>query len=110
MGLQLFVICSALAVDNGRWNTGRDGPKFIYNGIRKAAIGYDSLKDKQVEAVSTFMKGNDIFVSLPGYWFRKSICIIFTLCRSPYAFDSTDTTLSRDKAAHVMYYGYHDRC
>ena len=28
----------------------------------------------------------------------------------PYAFDSTDTTLSRDKAAHVMYYGYHDRC
>ena len=27
----------------------------------------------------------------------------------PHAFDSTDTTLSRDKA-HVMYYGYHDRC
>ena len=76
-------------------------------------LGYDSLKDKQVEAVSTFMKGNDNFVSLPGYWFRKSICILniryFTLC---FNFDSTDTTLSRDKAAHdhVMYYGYHDRC
>ena len=46
-------------------------------------LGNDSLKDKQVEAVSTFMKGNDIFVSLPGYWFCKSIihCIrYFTLC------------------------------
>ena len=30
-------------------------------------LGYESLKDKQVEAVSTFMKGNDKFVSLPGY-------------------------------------------
>ena len=28
-------------------------------------LGYESLKDKQVEAVSTFMKENDIFVSLP---------------------------------------------
>ena len=70
-------------------------------------LGYDSLKDKQVEAVSTLMKGNDIFVSLPGYWFRKSICIIYAIL--PYAFDSTDTTLSCDKAAHVMYYGYHNR-
>ena len=30
-------------------------------------LGYELLKDKQVEAVSTFTKGNDIFVSLPGY-------------------------------------------
>ena len=104
MGLQLFVICSALAVDNCRRNTGRDGPKFIYNGMRKAA-SYELIKDKQVQAVSTFMKGNYIFVSLPGYWFGKSI--IYAIL--PHAFDSTDTTLSRDKA-HVMYYGYHDRC
>ena len=88
MGLQLFVICSALAVDNGRWKLGipveMDLSSFIMEFGRR--LGYDSLKDKQVEAVSTFMKGNDNFVSLPDYWFRKSICIIFTLCRSPYAF------------------------
>ena len=55
--------------------------------------------------MSTFMKGNVIFVSLPGHWFSKSI--IYAIL--PHAFDSTDMTLSRDKA-HVMYYGYHDRC
>ena len=42
------------------------------NGRR---LGHESLKDKQVQAVSTFMKGNDIFVSLPGYWFCKSISV-----------------------------------
>ena len=81
VGLQLFVICSALAVDNCRRNTGRDGPKFIYNGMRKAA-SYELIKDKQVQAVSTFMKGNYIFVSLPGYWFGKSI-ICDPICENP---------------------------
>ena len=60
------------------------------NGRR---LGHESLKDKQVQAVSTFMKGNDIFVSLPGYWFRKSICIIYAIL--PHAFDSNDKTLTK---------------
>ena len=31
-------------------------------------IGYKELKDKQVEAVCSFIRGNDVFVSLPtGY-------------------------------------------
>ena len=48
-------------------------------------LGYDSLKDKQVEAVSTFMKGNDNFVSLPGYWFRKSIHCMHNFYLMPFA-------------------------
>lgn len=31
-------------------------------------LGFDALKDKQMEAVSTFISGSDTFVSLPtGY-------------------------------------------
>ena len=46
-------------------------------------LGYESLKDKQVEAVSTFMKGNDIFVSLPTGYGKSIIYAIL-----PHAFDS----------------------
>ena len=31
-------------------------------------LGYDSLKEKQLEAIVSFVRGNDTFVSLPtGY-------------------------------------------
>ena len=36
-------------------------------------LGYSSLKDKQKEAIITFLSGNDVFVALPtGY--GKSLC------------------------------------
>ena len=45
-------------------------------------LGFDKLKDKQIEAVRHFIEGKDVFVSLPtGY--GKSI--IYALL--PFAFD-----------------------
>ena len=46
-------------------------------------LGYGELKDKQVEAVASFMQGRDVFVSLPT-GFGKSI--IYALL--PFAFDN----------------------
>ena len=46
-------------------------------------IGYEKLKDKQVEAVETILGGSDVFVSLPtGY--GKSVIYNAVL---PRAFD-----------------------
>ena len=36
-------------------------------------LGYESLKEEQVDAVSNFLKGRDAFVSLPT-GFGKSLC------------------------------------
>lgn len=45
-------------------------------------LGYDKLKPKQIEALTSFLQGNDTFVSLPtGY--GKSIIY----AALPYAFD-----------------------
>ena len=45
-------------------------------------LGYDQLRPKQIEAMSSFIEGNDVFVSLPtGY--GKSIIY----AALPYAFD-----------------------
>ena len=45
-------------------------------------LGYDKLRPKQIEAMSSFIEGNDVFVSLPtGY--GKSIIY----AALPYAFD-----------------------
>ena len=47
-----------------------------------AALGFEHLKDKQVAAMTSFLKGNDTFVSLPtGY--GKSIIY----AALPLAFD-----------------------
>ena len=42
----------------------------VNTAIRKSglALGYAELKDKQIEALTLFLKGKDTFVSLPtGY-------------------------------------------
>ena len=45
-------------------------------------LGYDKLKPKQIEALTSFLQGNDTFVSLPtGY--GKSIIY----AALPFAFD-----------------------
>ena len=45
-------------------------------------LGYDKLRPKQIQAMSSFIEGNDVFVSLPtGY--GKSIIY----AALPYAFD-----------------------
>ena len=45
-------------------------------------LGFDELKPKQLEAMTSFLQGNDVFVSLPtGY--GKSIIY----AALPYAFD-----------------------
>ena len=50
-------------------------------------LGYDKLKDKQVEAMTSFLDGNDTFVSLPtGY--GKSIIY----AALPLAFDRLRST------------------
>ena len=49
----------------------------IAEAVRKAgvsvAIGYDQLKDEQVNILCTFVEGRDVFVSLPT-GFGKSLC------------------------------------
>ena len=62
--------------------------EWIYRCIRRAItesgkqLGYDELKPKQIEALTSFLQGNDVFVSLPtGY--GKSIIY----AALPYAFD-----------------------
>ena len=51
-------------------------------------LGYDKLRPKQIEAMSSFIEGNDVFVSLPtGY--GKSIIY----AALPYAFDKLNLAL-----------------
>ena len=45
-------------------------------------LGYDEMKQKQVDAVCTFLQGKDTFVSLPTGYGKSSIYAIF-----PIAFD-----------------------
>ena len=45
-------------------------------------LGYSHLKAKQIEAVSSFMKGLDVFVSLPTGYRKSIICALL-----PYVFD-----------------------
>ena len=53
----------------------------IAEAVRKAcvsvAIGYDQLKDEQVNILCTFVEGRDVFVSLPT-GFGKSLCLAAT--------------------------------
>ena len=47
-----------------------------------SSLGYSSLKPEQELAISSFMEGKDVFISLPtGY--GKSLCY----AALPYAFD-----------------------
>ncbi len=45
-------------------------------------LGYSNLKDKQIEAVTTFLEGNDTFVSLPTGYGKSLIYAVL-----PFAFD-----------------------
>ena len=45
-------------------------------------IGYEKLKDKQVEAVETILGGSDVFVSLPTGYGKSVIYAVL-----PRAFD-----------------------
>ena len=47
----------------------------IAEAVRKAgvSVGYDQLKDEQVNILCTFVEGRDVFVSLPT-GFGKSLC------------------------------------
>ena len=46
-------------------------------------IGYDSLKEKHVEAISVFLQGNDTFVVLPTGYGKSAIYAAL-----PHAFDN----------------------
>ena len=46
-------------------------------------LGYDKLKTKQLEAISAFVTGNDVFVSLPTGYGKSIIYAVL-----PYAFDN----------------------
>ena len=46
-------------------------------------LGYDKLKTKQLEAIFVFLKGNNVFVSLPTGYGKSIIYAIL-----PYAFDN----------------------
>jgi len=50
------------------------------SGLR---IGYNSLKEKQVEAISVFLQGNDTFVALPTGYGKSVIYAVL-----PHAFDA----------------------
>lgn len=52
----------------------------IQSGLK---LGYEILQDKQVEAVSSFIKGNDVFVSLPTGYGKSAIYALL-----PYVFDA----------------------
>ena len=46
-------------------------------------LGYEVLKEKQIEAVSSFIEGNDVFVSLPTGYGKSLIYAIL-----PFLFDT----------------------
>ena len=56
----------------------------IAKAVRKAgvSVGYDQLKDEQVNILCTFVEGRDVFVSLPT-GFGKSLCYMLL----PLVFD-----------------------
>ena len=56
----------------------------IAEAVRKAgvSVGYDQLKDEQVNILCTFVEGRDVFVSLPT-GFGKSLCYMLL----PLVFD-----------------------
>ena len=54
-----------------------------------AKLGFNSLREKQVETVTTFAQGNDVFVSLPT-GSGKSLCFYIL----PWLFDGWRKTLS----------------
>ena len=68
---QYITLCSAIEMDTQTAIT-ESGKQ----------LGYDKLRPKQIEAMSLFIEGNDVFVSLPtGY--GKSIIY----AALPFAFD-----------------------
>ena len=63
----------------------------VETAIRTGAkyLGYEDLKDKQMEGMCSFLNGNDVFVSLPTGFEKTIICATL-----PFAFDSFQGRLS----------------
>ena len=62
--------------------TGRDGPRIIYNGMRKAA-SYESLKDKQVARSCLYFHEMKYLLHCPATGLARPILAIwryFTSC------------------------------
>ena len=57
--------------------------------------GFPGLKDKQKEAIMSFLRGNDIFVSLPTGFGKSVICSIL-----PLVFDRIKGTKSTYLLVH----------
>ena len=54
----------------------------IAEAVRKAgvSVGYDRLKDEQVNILCTFVEGRDVFVSLPTGFGRACATCSFLSC------------------------------
>ena len=79
-------------------------------------LGYPSLREHQLEAVLSFVSGNDVFVVLPtGVWQKPVLCLS-TVCVQPagrvfffssavycYCRYSFDTCSSNERPSKYMY-------
>ena len=57
-----------------------DGKKQLERAIAESGVvlGYSSMKEKQIEAISAFVEGNDTFVSLPTGYGKYNLCTVAT--------------------------------
>ena len=59
-------------------------------------LGYDGLKEKQIEAIVSFLRGNDTFVALPTGYGKSLIYAVL-----PYSFDRIKGTVYRNCSFYV---------
>lgn len=74
-------------------NTEEGGQYFTEEQLKTIAVesaqrlGYSTLKDKQLEAIVTFVQGNDCFIALPTGYGKSAIYGVL-----PYVFDTIKGT------------------